>query len=133
MSEETLNWGRPGHYGISGMQERVERLGGTISIRSRIGQGTEVDLSVPAHLLYQDGLPPSGSRLADKWRYVTGRFWIRKPRRGREPQTTVLEKGSEAHEPDRKKSRRPPERNGGLAGTDIPLYRAGEHRFFIYN
>jgi ligand-binding sensor domain-containing protein/signal transduction histidine kinase len=104
MSEETLNLRRPGHYGISGMQERAERLGGTISIRSRIGQGTEVDLSVPAHLLYQDGLPRSGSRLADKWRYVTGRFWIRKPRRGREPQTTVLEKGSEAHEPDQKKS-----------------------------
>jgi signal transduction histidine kinase len=104
MSEETLNLRRPGHYGISGMQERAERLGGTISIRSRIGQGTEVDLSVPAHLLYQDGLQRSGSRLADRWSYVTGRFWIRKPRRGREPQTTVLEKGSEAHEPDQKKS-----------------------------
>ncbi len=66
INEEILNLGRPGHYGIAGMKERAERLGGSISIRSRVGEGTEVDLSVPAHLLYQDGLPHSGSWLAEK-------------------------------------------------------------------
>jgi signal transduction histidine kinase/ligand-binding sensor domain-containing protein len=100
MSEQTLNLPRPGHYGIAGMQERAERLGGSISIRSRIGEGTEVNLSVPAQLLYQDGLPRSGSRLADKWHYVTRRLWIRKPKPGREPQTTPTEKGSQAGKPD---------------------------------
>jgi len=55
MTEETLNAGRPGHYGMAGMHERAERVGGSISIRSRVGDGTEVNLSVPAHLVYQSG------------------------------------------------------------------------------
>jgi signal transduction histidine kinase len=99
ISEETLNLRRPGHYGIAGMRERAERLGGSISIRSRVGEGTEVNLSVPAHLLYQDGLLLSGSRLADKWHSIAGRFWKGKPKPGREPQTTTPNKGSEAGEP----------------------------------
>jgi hypothetical protein len=81
------------------MQERAERLGGSISIRSRIGEGTEVDLAVPAHRLYQDGLTYSGSRLADKWRYVIGRLWMLKPKRGRAVQPDPPEKRSEARKP----------------------------------
>jgi signal transduction histidine kinase len=99
ISEETLNLRRPGHYGIAGMRERAERLGGSISIRSRVGEGTEVNLSVPVHLLYQDGLLLSGSRLADKWHYIAGRLWKGKPKPGREVQTTAPNKGSEAGEP----------------------------------
>src|SRR6202047_5621948 len=60
IDEETLNLRRPGHYGIAGMKERAERLGGSISIRSRVGEGTEGNLSVPAHLLYQDDGRRSG-------------------------------------------------------------------------
>jgi signal transduction histidine kinase/ligand-binding sensor domain-containing protein len=99
ISEETLSLRRPGHYGLAGMQERAERLGGTISIRSRIGEGTEVDLAVPAQLLYQDGLARSGSRFAYKWRSVTGRLWMRKPKADGAPQTTPPEKGSQAGKP----------------------------------
>jgi signal transduction histidine kinase len=100
ISEETRNLGRPGHYGIAGMHERAERLGGTISIRSRVGEGTEIDLSVPGHLVYQDGLRSSGSRLADKWHYVTGRLWIRKPKPGGEPQATAPKSVSQTDKPD---------------------------------
>jgi signal transduction histidine kinase/ligand-binding sensor domain-containing protein len=100
INEETLNLGRPGHYGIAGMKERAERLGGSISIRSRVGEGTEVNLTVPAHLLYPDGLPRSSSRLADKWHYVAGRLWIRQPKPGREPQTTPPERGSQTGKRD---------------------------------
>jgi signal transduction histidine kinase len=53
VDEETITSGRPGHHGIRGMRERAERIGATLSIRSGIGQGTEVDLSVPAELVYQ--------------------------------------------------------------------------------
>jgi ligand-binding sensor domain-containing protein/signal transduction histidine kinase len=53
MTEEQLNAARPGHYGMAGMHERAERLGGTLSIRSRLGEGTEVNLSVPAYLVYE--------------------------------------------------------------------------------
>ena len=88
INEETLNLGRPGHYGIAGMYERAERLGSSISIRSRVGKGTEIDLSVPGHLVYQDGVRSSGSRLADKWHYVTGRLWIRKSKPREKPRTT---------------------------------------------
>jgi signal transduction histidine kinase len=52
MTEEQLNRRGSGHYGIQGMHERAERIGGTISIRSRVGGGTEIDLSVPAPLVY---------------------------------------------------------------------------------
>jgi len=54
VDEDTITSGRPGHHGIRGMRERAERIGGTLSIRSGKGQGTEVDLSVPADLVYQN-------------------------------------------------------------------------------
>ena len=82
INEEILNLGRPGHYGLAGMKERADRLGGSISIRSRAGEGTEVDLSVPAHFVCGDGLPRSGSRLADKWQYIAERIGMRTPKPG---------------------------------------------------
>ncbi|HXM93914.1 MAG TPA: two-component regulator propeller domain-containing protein [Candidatus Dormibacteraeota bacterium] len=104
VSEETLNLRRPGHYGITGMQERAERLGTSISIRSRIGKGTEVNLSVPAHLIYQESLPRSGSRLADKWNYVTGRLRVPKPKPVSESQGAPPEKGSQTDKRDERNS-----------------------------
>ena len=38
---------RPGHFGILGMRERVESLGGTFTLAARPGGGTVVDVSVP--------------------------------------------------------------------------------------
>jgi signal transduction histidine kinase len=78
VTEETLNMRRSGHYGIAGMRERAERLGARMSIRSRVGEGTEVNLSIPAHLVYEDGAAGSGSRVADWWHSVIGRPKIRK-------------------------------------------------------
>jgi signal transduction histidine kinase/ligand-binding sensor domain-containing protein len=100
INEETLNLRRPGHYGIAGMKERAERLGGSISIRSRVGEGTEVNLSVPAHLLYQDDVRRSGWRLEDQWHYLTVRSGIRKQKPGKGLQGTPTESGSRTREPD---------------------------------
>jgi len=36
-----------GHYGLLGMKERVERIGGQLNVSSRIGGGTEVAFFVP--------------------------------------------------------------------------------------
>jgi two-component system, NarL family, sensor histidine kinase UhpB len=34
-------------YGLTGMRERVEALGGSLSIDSRAGEGTEVSVTLP--------------------------------------------------------------------------------------
>lgn len=39
--------GRAGHFGLIGMQERAEQIGGTLSINSTDGSGTEVVADVP--------------------------------------------------------------------------------------
>jgi signal transduction histidine kinase len=104
INEETLNLGRPGHYGIAGMKERAERLAGSISIRSRVGKGTEVDLSVPEHLLYRDALPRTGLRLADKWHQITGGLRMRRPKPRSGSQSTPTETGSRAGKPDKTNS-----------------------------
>lgn len=36
-----------GHYGLIGMKERVERIGGKFVLRSQAGEGTELMIQVP--------------------------------------------------------------------------------------
>lgn len=43
---------RPGHWGLDGMYERAERIGGHLDILSRVGAGTDVNLRVPAAAAY---------------------------------------------------------------------------------
>jgi signal transduction histidine kinase len=44
------------HWGLQGMKERIEKLGGEMAVRSRPGGGTRVTLSVPAIVVYRDRL-----------------------------------------------------------------------------
>jgi signal transduction histidine kinase len=39
-----------GHYGLIGMRERVEKLGGEFSLESAPGWGTKVRLKIPRRL-----------------------------------------------------------------------------------
>ena len=39
---------RPGHWGLVGMRERAERIGGLLAIDSQPGQGTRVRALLPA-------------------------------------------------------------------------------------
>ena len=39
--------GRGGHFGLVGMRERAEQMGGAATVRSEPGQGTEVTVRVP--------------------------------------------------------------------------------------
>ncbi|QJR11258.1 hypothetical protein DSM104443_02331 [Usitatibacter rugosus] len=49
IAEELLSAGsKPGHFGLSGMRERAQNIGGTFSIESRPGKGTDVMLTLPA-------------------------------------------------------------------------------------
>lgn len=43
---------RDGHYGLTGMRERARRIGGTLSVASRRGNGTEIRVSVPARAAF---------------------------------------------------------------------------------
>ncbi len=44
--------GRPGHYGVAGMQERARRIGAKLAILSGAGTGTEIDLTVAGSIAY---------------------------------------------------------------------------------
>lgn len=49
---EVLRAGRDGHWGLSGMRERAERIGARLKVRSRAAAGTEVELSLPGHVAF---------------------------------------------------------------------------------
>jgi signal transduction histidine kinase len=46
------NQGVEGHYGLRGMTERAELIGGKLAVWSEVGAGTEVDLCLPGRIVY---------------------------------------------------------------------------------
>ena len=50
---EVLEAGSEGHWGITGMRERAQRIGGSLRIRSRAAAGTEVELRIPAQVAFE--------------------------------------------------------------------------------
>ena len=53
MDPEVLRTGaKEGHFGLRGMRERAELAGGTLSVRSAPGAGTEVEFSTPGSHAY---------------------------------------------------------------------------------
>jgi signal transduction histidine kinase len=53
---EVLQSGRDGHWGMSGMRERAERIGAKLKVLSRAGSGTEVELRVPRGVAFESSL-----------------------------------------------------------------------------
>lgn len=53
INSEVLESGRDGHWGLSGMRERAERIKARLKVRSRVGAGTEVELSVPSNVAFE--------------------------------------------------------------------------------
>jgi ligand-binding sensor domain-containing protein/signal transduction histidine kinase len=51
-----LNAGREGHWGLSGMRERAERIGARLRVLSRVAAGTEIELSVPSRIAFEPEL-----------------------------------------------------------------------------
>ena len=49
-----LRTGREGHWGLSGMRERADRMGARLHIFSRPSGGTELELSVPGRVAFQN-------------------------------------------------------------------------------
>ncbi len=61
IDEHLLESGLDGHWGLTGMRERAQTIGGHLSFWSSAAAGTEVVLAIPAHIAYQ-AQPPGGSR-----------------------------------------------------------------------
>ncbi|HYO84648.1 MAG TPA: two-component regulator propeller domain-containing protein [Bryobacteraceae bacterium] len=52
IDSEVLQTGRDGHWGLSGMRERAERIGARLQVWSRPANGTEVELNVPRDVAF---------------------------------------------------------------------------------
>lgn len=50
--EEIVERGKSGHFGLTTMRERIERIGGQMRLFSHPGAGTEVEFTIPGSLLY---------------------------------------------------------------------------------
>ena len=51
--------GKAGHWGLLGMRERAQKIRATLTIWSKAGAGTELDVRTPAHMAYQRRKPVS--------------------------------------------------------------------------
>jgi signal transduction histidine kinase len=63
---------KDGHFGLIGMRERAERIGGALSIDSGAGKGTDVILTLTARHAYAE--PSHGWRSHLPWRYARERM-----------------------------------------------------------
>jgi len=52
IDEHTMQQRQPGHFGLTGMRERAETIGGRLDVWSKIDGGTEVELTVPGAIAY---------------------------------------------------------------------------------
>ena len=50
---QVVSSGRDGHWGLSGMRERADRIGGKFKVLSMPSAGTEIHLSVPSRLAFE--------------------------------------------------------------------------------
>jgi signal transduction histidine kinase len=57
----------PGHWGLPGMRERAETLGGKMEVWSESGAGTEVELTIPAAVAYEEPIK------RDRFRFFRGK------------------------------------------------------------
>ena len=66
---DVLEAGRSGHYGLCGMRERAQQIGGKLIIWSRLGVGSEIELSIAGSIAYRT---PAGRSLFGRFRMKAG-------------------------------------------------------------
>ena len=81
IDSQLLRTGREGHWGLPGMRERAEKIGGKLNVLSGVDAGTEMELSVPGMLAFHDG--------------SASRFWTWLPRLYPRKRQSKSEKSSE--------------------------------------
>ena len=63
IDSQVLHSGRNGHWGLTGMHERAEGIGGNLKVMSRARAGTEVELHLPGQVAFES----EPTSLASKW------------------------------------------------------------------
>jgi len=64
---QILQFGRQGHWGLSGMRERAKGIGASLRVWSRPGAGTEVELTVPGNIAYVPEPPGRVAKWISRW------------------------------------------------------------------
>ena len=64
--EVTRRGGRAGHFGLPGMRERANIIGGKLAVWSAADSGTEIELTVPTSRAYAESPASWRSRIAEK-------------------------------------------------------------------
>jgi signal transduction histidine kinase/ligand-binding sensor domain-containing protein len=67
IDHDVLHRGRDGHWGLVGMRERTQKIGGQLKIWSQEAAGTEIELTIPAAIAY----PLSGNGF--RWHWIKSR------------------------------------------------------------
>jgi len=44
---DTASVGGTGHYGLAGMRERIRKIGGTLTLDTAAGKGTDIKIRIP--------------------------------------------------------------------------------------
>jgi ligand-binding sensor domain-containing protein/signal transduction histidine kinase len=73
IDSQLLRIGRDGHWGLAGMRERAEKIGGRLEMLSGVDAGTEIELSVPGALAYKDGSSGKFWKWLPRWYPARGR------------------------------------------------------------
>jgi signal transduction histidine kinase/ligand-binding sensor domain-containing protein len=67
IDDEAMTRRHTGHFGLHGMRERAELLGGKLEVWSKLGSGTQLDLSIPSGIAYDlSGRQPWWSKLLSR-------------------------------------------------------------------
>jgi signal transduction histidine kinase len=77
---QVLHSGLEGHWGLVGIRERSKRIGANLRLRSRIGAGTEVDLTVPGLIAFEK----SSSGPISRWFRWLSRERLETPKHNKE-------------------------------------------------
>ena len=67
IDSKVLQTGREGHWGLSNMRERAEKIGAKLNVLSRPGAGTEVQLTVPGRVAFETTMSRSSWSWLPNW------------------------------------------------------------------
>jgi len=59
---------REGHFGLQNMRDRAKRLGGRCTVISSAGEGSTIELNIPAYLAYTDAANGIWGRIRRAWK-----------------------------------------------------------------